>query len=42
MSKKFLVTMRLDEQEKNFLEAQAKNFYCEFFTRNATLCAKKI
>ncbi|MBR0260767.1 MAG: D-2-hydroxyacid dehydrogenase [Selenomonadaceae bacterium] len=30
MSKKILVTMRLDERQKNFLEAQAKNFPCEF------------
>ena len=30
MSKKILVTMRLDERQKNFLEEQAKNFPCEF------------
>ena len=29
--KKILVTMRLDERQKNFLEAQAENFSCEFF-----------
>ena len=39
--KKILVTMRLDERQKKFLEAQAENFPCEFFIKNATPAVDK-